>query len=84
MEGFRIDLKTSFSLAMPNQYSLIVRMSWFWSIYFGARNPRSLYIVLLYYMISADLYSNSTTEFNSGQYYFVSVAMQITTLLGSV
>ena len=57
MQRFRVDLKTSLGLAMPNQYSQTVRKqksSWFWDDNFG---PKSLnlhdpyHIVLLYYMM---------------------------------
>ena len=58
MQWFRVDLKTSLGLAMPNQYSQTVRKqisSWFCSDNFGPKSPNLLdpynYIVLPYYMI---------------------------------
>ena len=42
MQRFRVDLKTSLGLAMPNQYSQTARKqisSWFWE----GQNPQVLY-----------------------------------------
>ena len=50
MEGFRIDLKTFLSLAMPNQYSQVSESKYqagFGVIILG-QNPQTLYIVLPY------------------------------------
>ena len=46
MQRFRVDLKTSLGLAMPNQYSQTVRKqisSWFWEIILG-QNPQTFMI----------------------------------------
>jgi len=57
IQRFRVNLKTSLGLAMPNQYSQTVRKqisSWFWGDNLG-QNPQTfmipIYIVLLYCMI---------------------------------
>ena len=40
MEWFKIDLKKSLGLAMPNQYCQKVKyINWFWSNILGARIP---------------------------------------------
>jgi len=52
MEGFRINLKSFLSLAMPNQYCLTVRkqiLSWFWSNLLGLKTPNPIYSATVLY-----------------------------------
>jgi len=52
MQQFRVDLKTSLGMAVPNQYSQTVRKqisSWLWGDNFGPKSPNRIYSTTVLY-----------------------------------